>query len=498
MPFRVVVLSKNPQLYKVVADWRLEDAEVTVHDSPSEALALLADGSADLFLFDTTGFRRTRHVIDKFLSFKGDADLLIVGEPAVLAEHTDLGAAGGSVRRLSPLVTPEELHREVERLLLLRRIRQRSGIVGRSRAVNQMLTLIAQAAPLDVTVLIQGESGTGKELVARAIHDHSSRRDGPFVSLNCGAIGEGVLESELFGHVRGAFTGAVQHHQGVFRRAHKGTLFLDEVGEMPLPMQTRFLRALETGEFTPVGGSRSERSDVRLVAATNRDLARDVEEGRFRQDLYYRLRVVVIPTPPLRERLEDLPILAQTFLERENRRHGLSVRGFTREALQAMSRYPWPGNIRELRNLVSSLVVMKQRGLIGLEDLPAEILQAGDVARQARLPVPVGDLPEQVDGRLLMATLMDLRREIREIRELLAGRAPVGGHPLGGPVVDTIAGEGGRQVAPVTEAGDLRTAERQLIEAALRATGGHRRAAAERLGISERTLYRKLKKYGLR
>jgi len=492
--FSVVVLSKQPSLFKLVADWQLEDVDLFLHDSPSEALAMLSDGQASLFLFDTTGFRRYRHVIDKFLTLKGDADLIVIGEPAVLAGRDDLGTRAGAVRRVDPLATPEELRREVERLLRLRRIRQRSGIVGRSRAVNQMLSLIAQVAPLDVTVLIQGESGTGKELVARAIHQHSPRRDGPFVSLNCGAIGEGVLESELFGHVRGAFTGAVQHHQGVFRRADKGTLFLDEVGEMPLSMQTRFLRALETGEYTPVGGSRAERSDVRLVAATNRDLVRDVEEGRFRQDLYYRLRVVVIPTPPLRERIEDLPILARTFLDQENARLGMSVRGFSREVLEAMERYPWPGNIRELRNLVSSLVVVKQRGMIELDDLPAEILSAARKARDARLPVPAGEITVEWDPQLVMSTLLELRRDVQQIKTLLAGRRPA----AGGIVVDAFGANGGDVLEPITEAGDLKTAERQLIEAALRATGGHRRQAAQRLGISERTLYRKLKQYGLR
>jgi len=495
MPLRVVVLSKQHVLYKVVADWGLAETEITVHDSPSEALAMLADGRAALFLFDTTGFHRTGHVIDKFLTLKGDADLIVIGEPAVLAGRDDLAARSGVVRRLDPGTDPGELRREVERLLLLRRIRQRSGIVGRSRAVTQMLTLIAQAAPLDVTVLIQGESGTGKELVARAIHQHSTRSTGPFVGLNCGAIGEGVLESELFGHVRGAFTGAVQHHRGVFQRADKGTLFLDEVGEMPLAMQTRFLRALETGEFTPVGGARSEHSDTRLIAATNRDLASDVEQGRFRADLYYRLRVVVIPTPPLRERIEDLPILAHTFLEQENRRHGLAVRGFSREALGAMIRYPWPGNIRELRNQISSLVVLKQRGLIELDDLPAEILSAGQAARQARLPVPSGGTGE-LDSKLLLATLIELRRDMQQIKDLLTARDRVPPAGMTG-LVDAVTGASGGAAAPITEAGDLRSAERQLIEAALRATGGHRREAAQRLGISERTLYRKLRRYGL-
>jgi two-component system response regulator HydG len=258
----------------------------------------------------------------------------------------------------------------IERHLRLRRVRESSGIVGRSAPIQEVLSLVAHAAPLDVNILILGESGTGKELVARAIHDNSRRAAGPFVSLNCGAMSEGVLESELFGHARGAFTGAVTDHEGVFRRADNGTLFLDEVAEMPLGMQTRFLRALETGEFTPVGGRAPRTSNIRLVAATHRNLADDVARGRFRQDLYFRLRVVVIQTPPLRAHREDIPILASTFLRSENEKHGLHVRGLTRAAEQALLEMDWPGNVRELRNLISSAVVMKQNGLIDVEDLP--------------------------------------------------------------------------------------------------------------------------------
>ncbi len=320
-------MGRNPALYKLVADWQLPDVSLYVHESPSEALAALTDGQAAIFLFDTSSFQTTRHIIDKVLSLKGDADLVILGEPAVLQDLKD-SPNHHLIRRLDLSASPEELRNLIERLLRLRDIRNRSGIAGRSPAVQQMISLIAQAAPLDVNVLIQGESGTGKELVARAIHDHSSRADRPFLSLNCGAMSEGVLESELFGHAKGAFTGAVQEHAGVFARADGGTLFLDEVGEMPQNMQTRFLRALETGDFTPVGGSESQHSDIRLVAATNRDLVADVERGRFRRDLYYRLRVVVIPTPPLRERRDDVVILARMFLEQENHRHGLNVRAW--------------------------------------------------------------------------------------------------------------------------------------------------------------------------
>ncbi len=493
----VALLGRRPALYKTVADWHLPGVDLSLHDSPSEALALFAEGEGALLIFDTAEFGRSRHVVEKFLTLKGDADLILLGTPAVLSGLQD-EPHRGALRRLAPNVGADELRLEVERLLKLREVRQRSGIAGRSRAVNQMIALIAQAAPLDVNVLVLGESGTGKELVARALHHHSRRADKPFVSLNCGALSEGVLESELFGHEKGAFTGAVSRHDGVFKRADGGTLFLDEVAELPLAMQTRFLRALETGEFTPVGGTRTERSDIRLVAATHRDLAAEVEAGRFRQDLYYRLRVVVIPTPPLRDRPEDVPILARTFLEQENGEHGFSLRGIARPALDLLTSYPWPGNVRELRNAIRSMAVFKQTGMIETADLPEEILTGRAPGRADRLPVPVGPMTAGRETELIMATLLEMREDLKRIKAALSVDGPVGG-PVGfdGRVVDTFAGEAGYSTEPVAGDGDLESAEHALIEQALRATGGKRRLAAERLGISERTLYRKLKKYGL-
>ncbi len=493
----LVVLGRRAALFKAVADWGLGGVDVFVRESASEALALLADGQGALLLFDASGFARPRQVIRKFLSLKGDADLVVLGEAALTASAASARPAGDVVR-LEPQTPEPELRAVVERLLRLRAVRKRSGIVGRSRAISGVLALIAQAAPLDVNVLIQGESGTGKELVARAIHAHSPRHGAPFVSLNCGAMSEGVLESELFGHARGAFTGAVARHDGVFKRADGGTLFLDEVGEMPAGMQTRFLRALETGEFTPVGGTEVLRSDIRLVAASGRDLGREVEAGRFRQDLYYRLRVVVIPIPPLRERREDVPVLAETILAQENARLGLAVRGISRPALELLSAHDWPGNVRELRNLISSIVVIKQAGMIEADDLPPEL--RGIRPEQRTLPVVLPRDRESLEREVVATTLLELRRDVKEIKALLEGRgggAAPGPIPWGGRVVDTFAGEGAYSPLAGGEVGDLEALSRSAIEAALRATGGRRRLAAERLGISERTLYRKIRKYGL-
>ncbi len=501
----VVLLSRRQKLFAAAANWELPESELYLFDSPSEALARISLGNTAVFLFDTRDYPRFRHVIKKFLSLHTDADLVLVGdiEPQALG----LDIADGILNILPAGAAEQEIAQSVIRALHLRSVRQNSGIIGRSRAINEMLAMIAHSAPLDVNVLIQGESGTGKEMVARAIHRNSARKDGPFVGLNCGAMSQGVLESELFGHVRGAFTGAVKDHPGVFKRADKGTLFLDEVAEMPLEMQTRFLRALETGEFTPVGGRTTMRSDIRLVAATHQDLASAVASGRFRQDLYYRLRVVVIEAPPLRERREDIMVLAEAFLQQENQRHRLHVRGFTRDAERLLLEHSWPGNVRELKNVVSSAVVLKQNGLIDSSDLPRDI-QPGvrPAGGPTYLPVPMGPVRAQdLDQGVLATALLELRQEVREIKDLLL-RGGLGGGPAwpegqggqfspGGRVVETFSEQDGFSPLPVAEGGDLQAAEKTLIENALRACGGNRRQAAERLGISERTLYRKLKLY---
>ena len=505
----VVLLSRKHRVYSAAASWNLPEVELFLYDSPSEALARISLGKTSLFVFDTRDYPRFKHVVRKFLSMKTDSDLVIVGQddyPADLPVPDHQHA----VRPLPADADPGEIQQVVERLLRLRRVREGSGIVGCSLAVAEMLALIAHAAPLDVNILILGESGTGKELVARAIHENSSRKDGSFISLNCGAMSEGVLESELFGHARGAFTGAVADHEGVFKRANGGTLFLDEVAEMPLGMQTRFLRALETGDFTPVGGRKTEHADIRLVAATHRDLALDITRGRFRQDLYYRLKVVVINAPPLRERKDDIPVLAGKFLKDQNDKHGLHIRGLTRAAEQALIKYDWPGNVRELLNAISSVAVLKQRGMIELEDLPAEIRFGEGPELDSFLPVPFDtQTAGGVDLTVLASSLLELRHDIREIKAFLKS-----GHfgAQGGPewsyrsdgrlpasdgVVETFSEDTGYSPLQDEQAGDLQTAERSLIDSALRQAGGNRRKAAGRLGISERTLYRKIKLYGL-
>ncbi|MBD3867872.1 MAG: sigma-54-dependent Fis family transcriptional regulator [Acidobacteria bacterium] len=326
-------------------------------------------------------------------------------------------------------------------------------IVGRSKPMEAMFRQMELVAPHRSNVLIVGESGTGKELVANAIHEHSPRKDEKFLPINCAAIPAEILESELFGHERGSFTGASARKLGKFELAHKGTLFLDEIGELPLEMQVKLLRVLEQREFMRVGGTETIRVDIRLLAATNADLELAVQESRFRSDLYYRLKVVTIKIPPLRDRTGDIPLLANHFLQgfaQENGREGMRL---SADAMKALVRAPWEGNVRELRNVIESMVVLAPGEVIGLRDLPPEILVAEDRAGAA-----VGQEEQPAEAA---------------------------GSPQDGTAAGIPAG--------IT----MEEIERRAILQAIEATGGNRTKAADMLGIGLRTLQRKLKEYKL-
>lgn len=270
--------------------------------------------------------------------------------------------------------------------------RHPNGIIGQSDEMTRVFDLIERVAPSDTTVLITGETGTGKGLAARAIHRHSGRNAHPFVSINCGAIPENLLESELFGHVKGAFTGAVASKTGKFEQADNGTIFLDEIGDMSPDLQVKILRVLEENEFEPVGGSRTVKVNIRVIAATHRDLEDRVEKGEFREDLYYRLYVIPITMPALKHRSADIPLLAGHFLHRFNEKNRLHIPGFSDDAMGAMKHYGWPGNVRELKNLVERLVVLKQDGMIEAFDLPPKLRAA---AREPSPGLPVVELTDE-------------------------------------------------------------------------------------------------------
>ena len=277
-------------------------------------------------------------------------------------------------------------------------------LIGEEPSLKKVLRLVGKVAETDSSVLILGESGTGKELIARAVHEKSPRINRPFVPINCGAIPENLLESELFGHVKGAFTGANQNRAGRFELADGGTIFLDEIGEMPMLLQVKLLRVLQERSFEPVGGSRAVSVDVRVVAATNKDLEVEVEEGRFREDLYYRLNVVELNLPPLRKRQGDIPILCEYFNQRLEETKGRSVEGFTAEAMAKLKSYSWPGNVRELENIVERLSVFCMGDLVEVDDLPDKLLR-GKAIKQSGF-----DLPE--DGADLRQLLNDLEESM--------------------------------------------------------------------------------------
>lgn len=368
--------------------------------------------------------------------------------------------------------------------------------IGRSAGIVQLRELAMQVADTDVTVLITGETGSGKEVLARFIHDHSRRAGRSMIPVNCGAIPSGILESELFGHEKGAFTGAVQARKGYFESADKGTIFLDEIGEMPLETQVKFLRVIETGQFQRVGASETISADTRIIAATNRNLNQAVAEKHFREDLYYRLRSVELLIPPLRERGSDILMLAEHFVHEFERKHAIAFEGFSQESGELMLRYPWPGNVRELRNLIESLLILERGKKITPDILEKHLVQR---SRHKGLVHEPGK-SEKNELNLIYSSLIQLRQEIAEIRQMLQQallyRQPTSplllpAFPAPPPAQDSTPPPGNEAPVPLEEL------EKRAIGEALTKFDGNKRKTAQALGINERTLYRKIKEYGL-
>ncbi|MDB4951958.1 MAG: sigma-54 factor interaction protein [Gemmatimonadetes bacterium] len=429
-------------------------------------------------------------------------------------------------------VDPEEVALVGRRLIEREHLREITGIVGDTEAMEEVLERVVQIAPVSSTVLVLGESGTGKELVARGIHALSPRRHRPFIAVNVAALPETLLESELFGHEKGSFTGATALRKGFFELANGGTILLDEIGEMPISTQTKLLRVLEEREFRRVGGEDTIRVDVRVVASTNRDLREQVLRGEFRRDLYHRLNVLRIDLPALRERRPDIPRLIERFIRHFSATHDRPFMGIDPEALRLLVDYDWPGNVRELRNLVESMVVLAPGRVIRPEDIPPEVRHGR--GERSLLPVPmprppphaghdagpgaVGAPPPELE--FIFRTLFELRMNVEDLRREFDIYRERQREPLALPpgAVPLYAGAG--QVAafgavpapgapalapPAREEGTvvfrpgmtMSEMEREAIVAALREARGNRRRAAEMLGIGERTLYRKLKEYEL-
>jgi DNA-binding NtrC family response regulator len=383
-------------------------------------------------------------------------------------------------------------------------MKRETTIVGQSLLISQLKQLALQVAQTDITVLIIGETGSGKEVLARFIHANSLRADKSFIPVNCGAIPSGILESELFGHEKGAFTGAVQSRKGYFESADRGTIFLDEIGEMPLETQVKFLRVIETGEFQRVGSSESIYSDARIIAATNKNMYQAVAEKNFREDLFYRLRSVELQIPPLRERGRDILLLAENFVHEFEQKHKILFEGFSPDTTEMLMRYPWPGNVRELRNLIESLLVLEKGKYITSEILERHLVQRNRYKSLVHDPAK----SEKNELQVIYSTMMQLRQEVSEIRQLLqhlVQTRPL--TPLFLPDVSATlpqftpvlkpAVEEHIHPAPPKVLRSLDEMEKKSIAEALESCNGNKRKTALALGITERTLYRKIKAYGL-
>jgi len=442
-----------------------------------------------------------------------------VSDPQMVERLRDIGYAETWPKPVRIDDVVDSVRRRLER----QRLAELTGLVGESAAIREVLVKVEQIAPVTSTVLIEGESGTGKELVARAIHRLSPRRGKPFIAVNVGALTETLLESELFGHEKGAFTGAAERRLGRFELADTGTIFLDEIGEIPSTTQVKLLRVLEEREVTRVGSGTPIPIDVRVVAATNRPLREHVEEGGFRADLFYRLNVLGIYLPPLRARRDDIPLLVRRFVTEFATRHDREFHGISADALALLVEYGWPGNVRELRNLVESMVVLAHGREIGAADIPRSIRDGGG---RRLLPVHVGPMVregERAQGReleFIVRSLVELKLQVEELRRRMdvERRAPAPGWVGDVRAPAAVSGSGAGEVESTPGFGLMRgieprdqappatvitlgpgmtmaEIERMAIQAVLRDMGGNRRKAADVLGIGERTLYRKLREY---
>ncbi len=422
-------------------------------------------------------------------------------------------------------------------MINIQQIKQRFGIIGNSEALNRAIDVAVQVAPTDLSVLITGESGTGKESFPQIIHQHSIRKHGPYVAVNCGAIPEGTIDSELFGHEKGAFTGAYSDRKGYFEEANEGTIFLDEIGELPLSTQVRLLRVLETGEFMRVGSSRILKTNVRVVGATNVKLEKAIEEGKFREDLFYRLNSIPINIPPLRERVEDIYLLFRKFAADFADRYRMPAVKLDESAREMLERYRWPGNIRQLKNITEQISIIEKERVLSASDIEKYLpYHAGD-----NLPAIVAK--KKQDGyadfsnerEILYKVLFDMKRDMNDLKKLVLEIMQHGDEvSLKGEnaqIIQNLYHESGEELehSPVINPGavvpyrnesknaqqhnehhhiedteefieeslSLEEKEIEMIKKALEKHGGKRKMAARELGISERTLYRKIKEHNI-
>ncbi len=456
-------------------------------------------------IHNTMAWKKIGHVVDELSELyqivkESEVDLIIVGD-----DRIDLrGQVAVKIRRFNGLtdiwkvtqnnydedkledyfdgsfsleIGEKGITNKVKQILKEKDILSRYNIIARSPQMKLVAKTIHRIAPTDVPILIVGASGTGKELVAKAIHKDSKRKSDAFVAINCGAIAEGLLESELFGHEKGAFTGSVSKREGLFKKADNGLIFLDEIGETKPEMQVKLLRVLEDGTYYPVGSSNAEHTNVRIVSATNRDLLEAIAEKNFREDLYFRIGVVKIILPPLFERKTDIQALLKHFWHNEKL-------DYSDSALELLMRYDWPGNIRQLKNFADRMVALKQKGMVDADDVRQYIEEQH--SQSNNLPVATGKTSEEAGQELIYHAILSLGSEIKMLRDLITSHLPNANpqevHP------DSPEAVKGMTVDQM---------EKMMIRQVLLETDGNRKEAAKKLGMGERTLYRKLSKYNL-
>jgi DNA-binding NtrC family response regulator len=489
---RIVIADDEPSLRKVLGSLlRREGYDVAEARDGEEALSLLSPEVAvlltDLRMPRLDGMALFRRAVAEY------PDLKVIiwtayGRITESVEAVKLGAfdfieKGDDNEHILQVVRKAvrsfELDQRAPRRVPVPASMGRYGLIGTSPSLQHVFQLIDKVADTPSTVLITGESGTGKELVARALHEHSSRRGEAFIKINCAAIPKTLMESELFGYDKGAFTGAVSSKPGRFELADRGTLFLDEIGELPVEMQVKLLRVLQESEFERVGGIKTLRVDVRVIAATNRDLVREVAQGTFREELYYRLNVVPIGLPPLRERPQDIPLLVQHFITRFNERLRKSIDGLLPEAMELLLRYPFPGNIRELENILERTVLLAEGPVITARDLPPALSAAPTIPMAAGAaaspPAPVSERPPASSAVPIAQP------------QTAPSSGPQASAPRAAP---TSLKEIVRQ--------ETERVEREMIQRALAETAGNVTQAARALGISRKSLQTKMKELGLR
>lgn len=412
--------------------------------------------------------------------------------------------------------------------MTLQQVKQRFGIIGNNSRLHRAIETALQIAPTNLSVLISGESGTGKEVFSQIIHQNSARKHNQYIAINCGAIPDGTIDSELFGHEKGAFTGAIESRKGYFEVVNGGTIFLDEVGELPLSTQVRLLRILEVGEYIRVGSSKVQKTDVRVVAATNVDLHKAIEQGKFREDLYYRLNTVPIIIPPLRERKEDIPLLFRKFSNDSCEKYGMPRVNLTDDASELLANYRWPGNIRQIKNIAEQISVIEPERTITFEILKSYLPKTYETRLPAIIPKDSEQAHYSSEREILFKLLFDMKKDMNELKKLVHGIMEENEHNIHitgeqAQALNTILDSkesstfyeesdfsASYQQTPIREKIDIQDTdvieeeslsladkEIEFIKKALAKYNGKRKPAADELGISERTLYRKIKEYNI-